>query len=56
MKGSIGLPGTDGAPLTRHERVLLQNPSNDWTSLDYDEVLGRIAFGSSGGYVKVVQL
>ncbi|KAL1760498.1 hypothetical protein FB107DRAFT_202934 [Schizophyllum commune] len=56
LKGANGLQGVEGAPLTRHGRVLLQNPSNDWTSLDYDELLGRIAFGSSGGYVKVVQL
>ncbi|TRM70165.1 hypothetical protein BD626DRAFT_476498 [Schizophyllum amplum] len=55
--GPLGLgPGGGQVPATRLGRMLFQNPLNDWTSLDYDEELGRIAFGSSGGSVKVVQL
>ncbi|KAL1743398.1 hypothetical protein HDZ31DRAFT_41024 [Schizophyllum fasciatum] len=56
--GDTALPpaGAGVAPQTQHGLLLLQNPSNDWTSLDYDEVLGRIAFGTSAGSVKVVQL
>lgn len=35
-------------------RPLWTNGKNDWTSVDYDEVNGRIALGTSGGRVVVM--
>jgi len=37
-------------------RTLWINSFNNWTSLDYDEELGRIALGSSYGRVTILDL
>ncbi|KAK0470226.1 uncharacterized protein EV420DRAFT_1258549 [Desarmillaria tabescens] len=37
-------------------REVCSNPLNNWTALDYDEELGRIALGSGFGKIKIVQL
>ncbi|KAK0443445.1 uncharacterized protein EV420DRAFT_1025373 [Desarmillaria tabescens] len=37
-------------------REVCPNPLNNWTALDYDEELGRIALGSGFGKITVVQL
>lgn len=37
-------------------RTLYTNHLNNWTSLDYDEALGRIALGSSFGRVLILEL
>ncbi|KAK0445680.1 uncharacterized protein EV420DRAFT_1276985 [Desarmillaria tabescens] len=37
-------------------REVFSNPLNNWTTLDYDEELGRIALGSGLGKITVVQL
>jgi len=43
------------ATVTR-SRTLFTNHFNNWTSLDYDEELGRIALGSSFGRVMILEL
>ncbi|TFK37200.1 hypothetical protein BDQ12DRAFT_685499 [Crucibulum laeve] len=46
-------------PYVRKEvvaREILDNDLNNWTSLDYDEELGRIALGSSFGKVMILWL
>jgi hypothetical protein len=40
----------------RRSRTLYTNHLNNWTSLDYDEELGRIALGSSYGRVLILEL
>lgn len=37
-------------------QTLWRNSFNNWTSMDYDEVLGRIALGSSFGRVTILEL
>lgn len=37
-------------------RTLITNPRNDWTAVEYDEVMGRIALGSSCGRVTLVNI
>lgn len=37
-------------------QVLQSNPSGTWTALDYDEMSGRIALGSSMGQVSILEL
>jgi len=37
-------------------KTLWTNEHNDWTCLDYNEEFGRIALGSRGGSVTVLQL
>jgi hypothetical protein len=47
-------------PLNDGEKVetktLWMNPLNDWTSIDYDENMGRIALGSRHGKVTLLDL
>jgi hypothetical protein len=37
-------------------KVLCTNPQNNWTSIDYDESVGRIVLGSSLGNVMILDL
>jgi hypothetical protein len=46
----------DAAAAVTRSRTLYTNHSNNWTSLDYDEELGRIALGSSFGRVLILEL
>ena len=49
--GALSQTGTGGGAKT-----LWTNESNDWTCLDYNEELGRIALGSRSGSVTVLEL
>jgi hypothetical protein len=49
--GRLNRTGTGDGPKT-----LWTNEHNDWTCLDYNEEFGRIALGSRGGSVTVLQL
>ncbi|KAF9459523.1 hypothetical protein BDZ94DRAFT_1284354 [Collybia nuda] len=42
--------------VSSRSRTLFTNRLNNWTSLDYDETLGKIALGSSFGRVMVLEL
>jgi hypothetical protein len=46
----------DAAAAVTRSRTLYTNHLNNWTSLDYDEELGRIALGSSFGRVLMLEL
>lgn len=37
-------------------KILYTNSLNNWTSLDYDEVLGRIALGATSGKLMILEL
>lgn len=41
---------------TSRSRTLFTNRLNNWTSMDYDETLGKIALGSSFGRVMVLEM
>jgi hypothetical protein len=46
----------DGGSEQVQSRKLLENGENNWTCFDYDEVGGRIVFGTSFGKIAVVYL
>jgi len=46
----------DGESEQVQSRKLLENAENNWTCFDYDEVGGRIVFGTSFGKIAVVYL
>ncbi|KAK0443438.1 uncharacterized protein EV420DRAFT_1724005 [Desarmillaria tabescens] len=49
-------PGTLNPTARPRVREVCSNPLNNWTALDYDEELGRIALGSGFGKITIVQL
>ncbi|KII84195.1 hypothetical protein PLICRDRAFT_118295 [Plicaturopsis crispa FD-325 SS-3] len=50
------LRSADASPDVHAQRVMPHDSSNNWSALDYDEDLGRIALGSGAGEVTVLEL
>ena len=46
----------DTTPTVTRSKILYTNHLNNWTSLDYDEEVGRIALSSSFGRVLILEL
>jgi hypothetical protein len=54
--GPLSASNIADAALVTRSKTLYTNHLNNWTSLDYDEELGRIALGSSYGRVLILEL
>jgi hypothetical protein len=44
------------AAIEVHNQILHSNPRHNWTALDYDEGMGRIALATTFGTITVLEL